>query len=51
MVDNVASARDSGVSLGFLSGNSVDGEIVLEASTSGQRAPRLRPLRGAWRRR
>ena len=36
MVDNVANARDSGVSLGFLSGNSVDGEIVLEPSTSGQ---------------
>ena len=36
MVDNVARARDRGVSLGFLSGNSVDGEIVLEPSTSGQ---------------
>ena len=36
MVDNVARARDRGVSLGFLSGNSVDGEIVLEPSTTGQ---------------
>jgi hypothetical protein len=36
MLDNVARARDSGVSLGFLSGNSVDGEIVLESSASGQ---------------
>ena len=36
MVDNVARARDRGVSLGFLSGNSVDGEIVLEPSTGGQ---------------
>jgi hypothetical protein len=35
MFDNVARARDAGVSLAFLSGNSVDGEIVIEPSTGG----------------
>jgi hypothetical protein len=36
MVDNVTQARDRGVSLAFLSGNSVDGEIVLEPSGIGR---------------
>ena len=36
MVDNVARARDRGVSLAFLSGNSVDGEITLEPSSDGR---------------
>jgi hypothetical protein len=45
MFDNVARARDAGVSLAFLSGNAVDGEIVFEPSSDGrpdrifQRAP------------
>ena len=36
MFDNVARARDQGVSLAFLSGNSVDGEIVLGPSSDGR---------------
>jgi hypothetical protein len=45
MFDNVARARDAGVSLAFLSGNAVDGEISIEPSSDGrperifQRAP------------
>jgi hypothetical protein len=35
MYDNVCFARDQGVSLAFLSGNSVSGIIYLNASTSG----------------
>lgn len=37
MVANVARARDHGVSLAFLSGNSVDGEITIEPSGDGRR--------------
>jgi hypothetical protein len=40
MFDNVAKARDQGVSLAFLSGNSVDGEIVIAPSSDG-RADRI----------
>jgi hypothetical protein len=40
MFDNVARARDQGVSLAFLSGNAVDGEIVIAPSTDG-RADRI----------
>jgi hypothetical protein len=36
MVDNVARARDRGVSLAFLSGNAVDGEITMEPSSRGR---------------
>lgn len=36
MFDNVARARDAGVSLAFLSGNSVDGEIVIAPSGDGR---------------
>jgi hypothetical protein len=36
MVDNVARARDKGVSLAFLSGNAIDGEITLEPSSDGR---------------
>jgi hypothetical protein len=45
MFDNLARARDAGVSLAFLSGNAVDGEISIEPSSDGrkdrifQRAP------------
>jgi hypothetical protein len=36
MMDNVAAARDAGVNLAFLSGNSVDGRIALRPSLAGQ---------------
>lgn len=36
MFENVARARDRGVSLAFLSGNSVDGEITLAPSSDGR---------------
>jgi hypothetical protein len=36
MVENVTRARDAGVSLAFLSGNSVDGEVTLEAGPDGR---------------
>jgi hypothetical protein len=36
MFDNVSRARDQGVHLAFLSGNSVDGEIVLAPSSDGR---------------
>jgi hypothetical protein len=36
MFDNVMAARDSGVNLMFLSGNSVDGTVYLEPSTDGR---------------
>jgi hypothetical protein len=36
MVDNVARARDQGVSLGFLGGTSVDGEVSLEPASDGR---------------
>ncbi len=36
MFDNVAQARDQGVSLAFLSGNAVDGEITIGPSTDGR---------------
>jgi hypothetical protein len=36
MFENVARARDRGVSLAFLSGNSVDGEITLTGSSDGR---------------
>ena len=36
MMDNVAKARDAGVNLAFLSGNSVDGKIYLKESTDGR---------------
>jgi hypothetical protein len=38
MFDNVSAARDQGVSLAFLSGNSVDGEVVLGPSSEGRPA-------------
>jgi hypothetical protein len=46
MYDNVVRARDAGVNLLFLSGNSVDGEIFLTASTDG-RANRIQG-RSRW---
>ncbi len=36
MYDNVARARDAGVSLAFLSGNSVSGVVALKPSTDGR---------------
>lgn len=36
MYDNVTRARDAGVNLLFLSGNAVDGEVFLTASTDGR---------------
>jgi hypothetical protein len=36
MFENVASARDAGVSLGFLSGNAVDAEVALHPSSAGR---------------
>jgi len=36
MFENVSTARDSGVNLLFLSGNSVDGTVYLESSTDGR---------------
>lgn len=36
MYDNVARARDAGVSLLFLSGNAVDGEVFLTTSSDGR---------------
>jgi hypothetical protein len=36
MVENVTRARDAGVSLAFLSGNAVDGEITLGHGTDGR---------------
>ena len=36
MFDNVAKARDAGVSLAFFSGNSVDGRVDLRPSSDGQ---------------
>jgi hypothetical protein len=36
MMDHVAAARDAGVSLAFLGGNSVDGQIVLSSGTDGR---------------
>ncbi len=36
MYDNVSRARDEGVNLLFLSGNAVDGEVFLTASTDGR---------------
>lgn len=36
MFENVTRARDAGVSLAFLSGNAVDGEIALSASWDGR---------------
>jgi hypothetical protein len=36
MYDNVVGARDQGISLAFLSGNSVSGKIYLNASTDGR---------------
>ena len=40
MMNNVAAARDAGVNLAFLSGNSVDGRIELKPSSDG-RADRI----------
>ncbi len=37
MMDHVAAARDAGVNLAFLSGNSVDGHIVLKPAHDGRR--------------
>ena len=36
MVENVARARDAGLSLAFLSGNAVDGEVTLEPGPDGR---------------
>lgn len=36
MMDNVTAARDAGVNLAFLSGNSVDGHIVLKTGFNGR---------------
>lgn len=36
MFDNVMAARDSGVNVMFLSGNSIDGTVYLEPSTDGR---------------
>jgi hypothetical protein len=36
MFDNVRQARDAGVSLAFLSGNAVDGEITFSAASDGR---------------
>lgn len=36
MMDNVAAARDAGVNLAFLSGNAVDGHIVLKPAGDGR---------------
>ena len=36
MYDNVSRARDEGVSLAFLSGNSVSGVVYLNPSTDGR---------------
>ena len=36
MFDNVAAARDAGVSLAFLSGNSISGVVTLSPSTDGR---------------
>jgi hypothetical protein len=36
MFENVAHARDQGVSLAFLSGNAVDGEVTLTAASDGR---------------
>jgi hypothetical protein len=49
MFDNVVHARDAGVSLAFLSGNAVDGEISLHASSDGRVDRRFErsPDRGA----
>lgn len=45
MVDNVAAARDAGVSLAFLSGNSVGGRIELKASSDGRAGRIFRRLK------
>ncbi len=46
MIDNVARARDAGVSLAFLSGNAVDGEISIEPSPDGRPGRRFERFTG-----
>ncbi len=46
MFDNVSRARDAGLSLAFLSGNSVDGEITLAPSSDGQADRRFERFTG-----
>jgi hypothetical protein len=46
MYDNVAAARDAGVNIAFLSGNSVSGRVYLEPSSAGQRSR----IFGRWNR-